>query len=288
MSTTTNLTELLRTRDEIEQMLRIFENDETITLEASMSFGQLFSRMGESIAKAFKRLLNFHTSADVIAPKQHKAVYRIIDRKGISAMAEYRVYRIAKQSAPNHELINLLSHQIGLLSDIEERLYKPLSRWLAGSINDPDDFAEKPWVDRDLGFLDIEKMRKSMSDLFVPENSRTDDSEFTNFINMYPSVKKFDECNKAFYELYQKVGDVNLGSLRKTEELLMRRLNSFIDLDQDPDSEFIIEKNTRKKLAQTFRAIAIETEYLMATFFLVAQAIGQWNNTIDLLEENLR
>jgi len=205
---TTNFTELLRARDEIEQMLQIFENDETISLEAKMSFGELFERMGTSISKAFKRLLNFHQSADVIAPKQHKAVNRIIEDKGISAMSNYRVYRIAKQSPPNHQLIALLAEQMEMLSDIEERLYQPVSRWIAGVLNDPDNFAEKPWVDRDLGYLDIEKMRKAMADMFVPENKRTDDSEFTDFIKMYPSVRNFDACNKRFYELYQQTGDV--------------------------------------------------------------------------------
>lgn len=287
MSTKT-ISELVRLSNEIEEMIQIFENDDSISLESKMSFGELFSRFGEVINKKFRKLLNFQDTADVVAPKSAGNLVRITKEKGISAMSDYRVYRLARQSEPMHKLIDLQMHQLEELADLEERLYQPLSRWFAGVLNDPEEFAEKPWTDRDLGYRDIEKMKESLRELFMPQGSRTDDSEFTDFITMYPSVKNFEACDKEMQMLFRKIGDIDLRSLRKVEELLMERLEKFIALDNDPESEFVIEKNARKKLAQTFRAIAFETEFLMTVLFQSSQAIGQWNNTVDLLKESLK
>lgn len=270
---------------ELDLLIDAAEGRIDFTLESAMSYSEFFSVLGKAIRDTFKSIFNVHTTAEMLSPAQPGQLTRIIEERGINSMRSTLVYRLPKQTASMLELVTTLDSQVIELSEIMDRLYKPAYKWVAGVVTESD-LAEENWIDRNIKFKDVAPMVDAQAELFKPTGKRNESSEFIEFIAMFPTTADFNKVHIAVTRAYETLAQVDLDELVKMEKRLVENIDRLIRKSNSPDEEFVMPQATKIMLAKVFRAMAVETEYLVATVFQLNTAIGAWNNTVEKLKKD--
>ncbi|AXH70752.1 hypothetical protein [Vibrio phage BONAISHI] len=282
----TTLESIITQQDDLDAVTLAAGETMEFTMESMISFEEFFKILGDSITGALKSMANYHDTAAMDHPTNIAGMHSDLDNMGLVKLRSLEIYRVPKQSSINEEYLKELHAQIDAIHDIEQRLYLPALKWLAGVVNDTDR-AEKPWVDRKLGFADTKKLQQRMAGHYQSKASRTDDNENIEFINIYPSLKSLYISEKIIYDLYEKISNFNLDNILTMEHKIIEKMNVLLEMSDDPEEEFVFSRANKVQMAKVFRAMALETEYATSVLFQANQAIGAWNNTIDILKKNI-
>lgn len=268
----------LRLASELEAM---FEGHEFSLEDASGMVG-FFGGIGDAIKGIFKKFVNVHESADMIAPVDGKQAIRLVKANGASIMKDLVVFRVPWCIQSGDKYAEIAAEHAKEFVDIVERLYKPADDWLAHVITDPD-YAKRMWIDKELKFADLETMKRQYNLMFNTKD-KDDDSSLVKFINVYPSAASFEKCYPQLVKLSDSLSAVNMVKMKKVEESIIERIDKLMALIRE-EGEITLNEGNRKRLAQVFTAIARETEYMVALFFHANQAIAAWNQNVKKIEE---
>lgn len=268
----------LRLASELEAM---FEGHEFSLEDASGMVG-FFGGIGDAIKGIFKKFVNVHESADMIAPVDGKHAIRLVKANGASIMKDLVVFRVPWCIQSGDKYAEIAAEHAKEFTDIVERLYKPADDWLAHVITDPD-YAKRMWIDKELKFADLETMKRQYNLMFNTKD-KDDDSSLVKFIHVYPSAGSFEKCYPQLEKLSDSLSAVNMVKMKKVEESIIERIDKLMALIRE-EGEIALNEGNRKRLAQVFTAIARETEYMVALFFHANQAIAAWNQNVKKIEE---
>jgi hypothetical protein len=268
----------LRLASELEAM---FEGHEFSLEDASGMVG-FFGGIGDAIKGIFKKFVNVHESADMIAPVDGKQAIRLVKANGASIMKDLVVFRVPWCIQSGDKYAEIAAEHAKEFVDIVERLYKPADDWLAHVITDPD-YAKRMWIDKELKFADLETMKRQYNLIFNTKD-KDDDSSLVKFIHVYPSANSFEKCFPQLEKLSDSLSAVNMVKMKKVEESIIERIDKLMALIRE-EGEITLNEGNRKRLAQVFTAIARETEYMVALFFHANQAIAAWNQNVKKIEE---
>lgn len=268
----------LRLASELEAM---FEGHEFSLEDASGMVG-FFGGIGDAIKGIFKKFVNVHESADMIAPVDGKHAIRLVKANGASIMKDLVVFRVPWCIQSGDKYAEIAAEHAKEFTDIVERLYKPADDWLAHVITDPD-YAKRMWIDKELKFADLETMKRQYNLMFNTKD-KDDDSSLVKFIHVYPSANSFEKCYPQLEKLSDSLSAVNMVKMKKVEESIIERIDKLMALIRE-EGEIALNEGNRKRLAQVFTAIARETEYMVALFFHANQAIAAWNQNVKKIEE---
>jgi hypothetical protein len=280
----TNLGAYLEQQKELELLLAVAEGKIDFTMESVMDYFSFFNHLTNAVKNSFKFLFNIHTTADMLSPKAPgSTLLAILEQRGINALRTTQVYRLPKQTASMSELSTVLDNQFMAMHNITERLYTPTTKWAKRVITDSE-FAERVWIDRDMSLVDVEPFVKQQADLFKPTARRNEDSEFVEFIALYPTVNEYRKAYDQIVLMHEHLSNFDLENLKKAEKELVEMFEKVIRMSRDPEEEFVMPQATKVALAKVFRNIVTETEYLVALAFQMNTVIGAWNNTVDKLK----
>lgn len=268
----------LRLASELEAM---FEGHEFSLEDASGMVG-FFGGIGDAIKGIFKKFVNVHESADMIAPVDGKHAIRLVKANGASIMKDLVVFRVPWCIQSGDKYAEIAAEHAKEFTDIVERLYKPADDWLAHVITDPD-YAKRMWIDKELKFADLDTMKRQYNLMFNTKD-KDDDSSLVKFIHVYPSANSFEKCYPQLEKLSDSLSAVNMVKMKKVEESIIERIDKLMALIRE-EGEIALNEGNRKRLAQVFTAIARETEYMVALFFHANQAIAAWNQNVKKIEE---
>ena len=268
----------LRLASELEAM---FEGHEFSLEDASGMVG-FFGGIGDAIKGIFKKFVNVHESADMIAPVDGKHAIRLVKANGASIMKDLVVFRVPWCIQSGDKYAEIAAEHAKEFVDIVERLYKPADDWLAHVITDPD-YAKRMWIDKELKFADLDTMKRQYNLMFNTKD-KDDDSSLVKFIHVYPSANSFEKCYPQLEKLSDSLSAVNMVKMKKVEESIIERIDKLMALIRE-EGEIALNEGNRKRLAQVFTAIARETEYMVALFFHANQAIAAWNQNVKKIEE---
>lgn len=268
----------LRLASELEAM---FEGHEFSLEDASGMVG-FFGGIGDAIKGIFKKFVNVHESADMVAPVDGKHAIRLVKANGASIMKDLVVFRVPWCIQSGDKYAEIAAEHAKEFTDIVERLYKPADDWLAHVITDPD-YAKRMWIDKELKFADLETMKRQYNLMFNTKD-KDDDSSLVKFIHVYPSANSFEKCYPQLEKLSDSLSAVNMVKMKKVEESIIERIDKLMALIRE-EGEIALNEGNRKRLAQVFTAIARETEYMVALFFHANQAIAAWNQNVKKIEE---
>ncbi len=273
--------------DEVERDLKELITQESLaehfSLESATTTAELFQSFTYGVGKIFKKLLNVHEDAMSISPKEPTSALRALKGKTSTEIRDTLVYRVPKCTASYAAITKELSDQLRDLRDMDERLYRPLNRWAARTLND-EEYAAKAWIDRDVKFRDISKHKKELAKMFQEGKFRDESSEMTKFINAFGTIENFEKTWNEVETLGELLAEINLVRLKEIEARLVANTQKVVDAFEAGELE-ALHPGTRKMLARTFVNLADETEYLAAIVFYANNVIGQWNNTIERLAE---
>lgn len=268
----------LRLASELEAM---FEGHEFSLEDASGMVG-FFGGIGDAIKGIFKKFVNVHESADMIAPVDGKHAIRLVKANGASIMKDLVVFRVPWCIQSGDKYAEIAAEHAKEFVDIVERLYKPADDWLAHVITDPE-YAKRMWIDKELKFADLDTMKRQYNLMFNTKD-KDDDSSLVKFIHVYPSANSFEKCYPQLEKLSDSLSAVNMVKMKKVEESIIERIDKLMALIRE-EGEIALNEGNRKRLAQVFTAIARETEYMVALFFHANQAIAAWNQNVKKIEE---
>lgn len=270
--------QLSQIADEISELITQEQLSEHFSSESVDTVSGLFAAFGNGVQKTFKKLFNIHETGSMIEPQSPHRATQALKRKDLSEYRDLKVYRVPKVESRFDVFVGVLNKQVELHSDISERLYRPLNRWAATVITD-EEYNEKPWVDRKLKFHEVSKSQKDLAKHFTTQKFREEESEYGKFINVFGSVKVFEDTWSKVEDLDTMISDLNLVELKKMEQRLVTNVNRVADMIEAGEFQDM-NKDSRKLLAKSFVQLAQETEYLAALIFYSNNVFAAWNETI--------
>lgn len=234
------------------------------------------------INSAVKRVFNTDTVMDIPNPVSTKDLEHDMKDIGFSIIKDINVYGPAKMTGYHSEHVELLAKHFKEYADMENRILKPLIKFMAKIGNNPDELTNV-WVDRDLKLVDVEKMKKDLAKTFNPGEIKEGDSTIHKFEDMYSSKKDLYKTGEKLQSMRNNAEIINLDNLMGLEE----RLVGLIDDVVIAAKNVVINRKTLRKLSEATIAASVELEYLAVMFYYANINVIAYNDTIEKLVEDI-
>lgn len=205
------------------------------------------------------------------------------DMKGLSKITVYKPIGFDNQMTPYAKYV---ASVMTSLVDIEKRLYLPLINYLSVNMSDithPD----APWLDKSIKFINSKVVIKTLGGFINKKANRGEGSTMAPFGELYISPKDFIVTGEYIRELKDLATGFNLKSLQDNEAKLYELMQLYIKTAKENPEMIPTNRQTIRKLADTLKAIAIETELLATVFYINTSLTQLYKDSADKLDSNL-
>jgi hypothetical protein len=180
-----------------------------------------------------------------------------------------------------------MNRSLEMLDKIDERLYTPLSTYMGELLSQPDS-ADKLWVARDLKPVDIESAKATFESFFDPRIKARSTTLTAPFEKLYRTNSDFLEAGKQLKLLIERINGIDFNRIRKAEKTLSDRIKAYADYVQKNEDAAIRNKQSLRKLADTVRSIANETEYFALMVYTAKTVQVAVSDSAERLEKALK
>lgn len=271
-------------RINLGEALAVAMEQEELSMEGFSDVLDYVKNAGDRLGNFIKTVFNAKTFTVTNYPAVDRNLIHKLNSASFESIKDLQAFTPAQLSSYIVDYSATLEVQVASMGDIVERIYVPLTKWLAKAATQ-EGYYEKAWIGKDLVLSDVNGFTKEMQKHFEGNANGTGDSTITKFGELYASGKQFESAHKSLTRLHELANNVDLDMLQEAEKRLMEVLTIFINAIDEEGGSNKLPKPTRKKLAQVFREIAAETEYLSMLLFQTNVVINAFNDTADTLKD---
>ena len=180
-----------------------------------------------------------------------------------------------------------INRSLEQLDKLDERLYAPLSNYMGELISQPD-AGEKLWIARDLKPVDIDSAKSTFESFFDARIKARATNVTAPFEKLYRTNSDFLEAGKQLKLLTERINGIDFNEIRKAEKTLSDRVKQYATLVENHEGTGIRNKQSLRKLADTVRSIANETEYFALMVYAAKTVQVAIRDSAEKLEKALR
>lgn len=261
------------------------EHQETVSsgLPSGEGLTDYLGDFADESYRILRVLFGQETYGIVNSPESDDKALKVLERIGYVDSRNITVITPVMFNKSAREVYGEIDAQLAKLVDIEKRLYRPLINQLGKMITIPDAI-NHAWIDENIKFVDVDKLRKEMSKMLTNKKKAVDDPEKVDFDDIYDNAKDFKAATEALVKLKDTASRLDLVKLKSSEESLVKIINSFIN-EFDGSEDMEVKKPITKMLVSVTQALTAETEYLMGLLHYGNIFIVAHNDNIKHIEE---
>lgn len=214
------------------------------------------------------------------------SVMGLVGKTPYEALSKIEVYQPVGFKDNIYPYIVFLNDLLNKLSNIEKRLYIPLSKYFQKAVS-LKNFSDALWIDSSLSFIDYKNSVDTLGTFFDPTINRNNQTHLVPFGDVYFAGKELPLAYQKLLDAEKIVAKIDLRTLKRAEERLYEDVNLFISAAKEDPEIISANKQTITKVVNTVNAIVGETELLSLTIYNYNTVYTAISETILKLKDNL-